>query len=200
MDSVITYTNPNRNIVSNGVLGMVFLLATEMMFFSGLISAYIVNRAGSSWPPMGQPRLPIEVTAVNTIILLISAVTVFLARENYLTGNAKLKKKADFLLILTVLLGTVFVLVQGFEWMKLIGFGLTTTSSLYGAFFYTIIGVHAFHVLVGLTLLIYLLISIKTSILDSQTESSKVKVTVCSLYWYFVVGIWPVLYLLVYII
>ncbi|MFN8299853.1 MAG: cytochrome c oxidase subunit 3, partial [Chitinophagales bacterium] len=64
--------------LSNGILGMLFLLTTEFMFFAGLISAFVVNTAKEPvWPPMGQPRLPIEVTAINTIILLFSGITFF---------------------------------------------------------------------------------------------------------------------------
>ena len=70
--------NQNK-LVSNGIIGMLLVLATEGMFFAGLISAYVVNRAGAmAWPPEGQPRLPIEVTAINTLVLLASAVTIFL--------------------------------------------------------------------------------------------------------------------------
>ena len=120
-----------RKVISDGAIGMSLLIATELMFFAGLISAYLVNKAGASWPPYGQPRLPIEITAVNTLILLFSSITLFLFRKKYEKGN---KKK---LLIVTILLGLAFVTIQGIEWVKLLQFGLTTTSSLYGAFFYT---------------------------------------------------------------
>jgi heme/copper-type cytochrome/quinol oxidase subunit 3 len=94
-----------------------------------------------------------------------------------------------------MLLGIIFVSIQGVEWAKLIGFGLTTSSSLYGAFFYTIIGMHAFHVIVGITILFYLYSKLKSK----RTTDVQNKISICSLYWYFVVGIWPVLYALVYL-
>ena len=205
MSSSISYSNPGRNvIIPSVVLGMVFLLVTELMLFGGFISAYIVNRAGNSWPPLGQPRMPVEVTAINTLILLMSGLTVYLVAKNYNIDNVghqpsdiKQVKNSNFWLILTILLGITFVTIQGSEWIKLIGFGLTTTSSLYGAFFYIIIGAHAFHVLVGLAILIYLLGVLKASFQISHTKD---KIFACSLYWYFVVGIWPVLYILIYII
>lgn len=179
-----------RKVISDGTIGMSILVATELMFFAGLISAYIVNKAGAFWPPAGQPRLPVEITAVNTFILLSSAFTIYLFRKKHAEGHGKT------LLIVTMLLGLVFIIVQGVEWLKLLKFGLTATSSLYGAFFYTLIGAHAFHVLVGLCILLYLLLSVSK---NSPNEKSLGRISACSMYWYFVVGIWPVLYTLVYL-
>lgn len=179
-----------RKVFSDGVIGMSLLIATELMFFAGLISAYLVNKAGASWPPVGQPRLPIEMTAVNTIILLFSSVTLHLFKKKYAKANEKK------LLLVTMLLGLAFVAIQGMEWVKLLQFGLTTTSSLYGAFFYTLIGAHGFHVIVGLLILLYLLVSV-----NKKTQNEKIvnRISACSMYWYFVVGIWPILYILVYL-
>ncbi len=201
----VVLSNPVREqkAVSDGVIGMIFLLATEVMFFAGLISAYIVNRAGIMvWPPYGQPRLPVEVTAVNTAVLIVSAVTIFLFKRNFKSNLAcwhtgfKTKKNSLKLLIITTILGGVFIIVQGTEWVKLIHYGLTTTSSLYGAFFYVLIGAHALHVVAGLAILLYLFTALKNS---SSPEVARNKITVCSMYWYFVVGIWPILYILVYL-
>src|SRR5262245_51774470 len=125
--------NPPREqkIVSDSVVGIILLIATEAMFFAGLISAYIVNRSGfTMWPPAGQPRMPVEITAVNTLILISSAVFIFLFRRKFFTSGSKQ------LLIFAMIAGATFIFVQGTEWVRLIGFGLTTTSSLYGAFFY----------------------------------------------------------------
>jgi len=182
-----------RKTIPNGVLAMIFLLATEAMLFAGFISAYIVNRAGAmAWPPANQPRLPVEVTAVNTVVLIGSAVAIFLFAKQFKRKNFSLN-----LLAISIFLGAVFLVVQGTEWVKLIGFGLTTTSSLFGSFFYLLIGAHALHVLAGLTILFYLYFSIKKT---NSPEHSQSTITVCSMYWYFVVGIWPVLYILVYLI
>src|ERR671925_2069701 len=67
---------PNTPVGSNAWLAVLMFLGAETMFFAGLIGAYIVFRVGSSvWPPPFQPRLPVGVTGVNTLILLASAVT-----------------------------------------------------------------------------------------------------------------------------
>ncbi|HLG36256.1 MAG TPA: heme-copper oxidase subunit III [Bacteroidia bacterium] len=183
-----------RKAIPDGIIGMLFLLFTETMFFAGLISAYVVDRSGFTvWPPVGQPRLPVEVTAVNTFILLFSAVTIYFFNKKFHSET-----KINFLLPLTILSGAAFLIIQGTEWVKLINFGLTTSSGIYGAFFYMIIGIHAMHVLAGLILLLYLLLLTggKNKII---TEKIKTRVTVCSMYWYFVVIVWPVLYVMVYL-
>jgi heme/copper-type cytochrome/quinol oxidase subunit 3 len=183
----------HKKVLSDGVMGMIFLVTTEVMFFAGLISAYIVNRAGSAvWPPAGQPRLPVAVTALNTMVLFGSAIMLYIFKKGY-------RQKAGSMnaLFMAVLLGALFVAVQGTEWVRLISFGLTTTSSLYGAFFYVLIGAHALHVLAGLCVLWYLYAATRRS---ATVEDARNTITAGSIYWYFVVGIWPVLYILVYLI
>ncbi|HXB13405.1 MAG TPA: heme-copper oxidase subunit III [Bacteroidia bacterium] len=192
MEAEINIPLREKKVVSDGVIGMIFVLATEAMFFSGLISAFVINRAGAMvWPPADQPRLPIEVTAVNTLVLLASAVTLFLFGR-----QVKNNKKSNALLITTIILGLTFLTVQGTEWVKLIGYGLTAHSSLFGAFFYTLIGVHGLHVIAGLLVLFYLAASLTKTI---SLEALRNKVAACSMYWYFVVAVWPVLYILVYL-
>jgi heme/copper-type cytochrome/quinol oxidase subunit 3 len=196
MEIAVSTPLQNRKIASDGVIGMIFLLATEAMFFAGLISAYVVNRAGAKvWLPYGQPRLPIEITALNTAILIASLVALFLFSKKF-NSNYNAAENSRKLLAIAILLGGIFISVQGTEWIKLIGYGLTTTSSLYGSFFYLIIGAHAIHAIAGLLILFYLYYAIKNS---DSFEVSKNKITICSMYWYFVVGIWPLLYTLVYL-
>lgn len=197
MDAILTTSKPNiRKGIPDGVLGMVFLLFSEAMLFAGLISAYIVNRAGASvtWPPADQPRLPIGVTGVNTLVLLSSAVVLYLFTRRVKKISA-IDSKSINLLLLTIMLGITFLAVQGTEWARLIGYGLTTHSSIYGAFFYTIIGAHGLHILVGLSILLYLYFAVKRA---SSFEKAKNIIATCILYWFFVVAIWPVLYRLVY--
>lgn len=177
------------------MLGMLFVLCAETMFFAGLISAYVVNRGGTPvWPPFDQPRLPVVITAFNTAGLLLSAFMMLLFSGKFSAATGTAKKPGTFLMF-TILLGASFLIIQGSEWIKLLGYGLTTTSSLYGAFFYLIIGAHALHVVAGLLMLIWLFFKIKTA----DEADSRNYITVCSMYWYFVVAVWPVLYVLVYL-
>ena len=192
--STLALTKPSRTTpVSNAVIGMVLLVITEIMFFAGLISAYLVNRAGApSWPPANQPRLPIEITGVNTLILLLSGVFFWLLIRHYPSKG----DKARIWLLLSMITGLIFVGIQGYEWIRLIGYGLTTTSSVYGAFFYSVIGMHGFHVLIGLGFLLYLLFRLKPG---SDREKGLNRIQAVGIFWFFVVAIWPVLYYMVYL-
>src|ERR671932_1127875 len=92
---------------------------------------------------MSMPRLPVEVTGINTLILLYSAVTMRLASRAIRLGQ---QQKLARMLLYTAVLGAIFLSVQGYEWVKLIRYGLTLSSGVYGATFYTLIGLHGLHV------------------------------------------------------
>src|SRR3989304_2936489 len=135
---------PQTPIGNNVWLAIVVFLGAEAMFFAGLMGAYIVFRVGAAvWPPPFQPRLPGGVTGVNTVFLLASAATIRVALRAARRGDGTHLVRW---LGLTAILGTVFLAVQGYEWLRLIQFGLTVSSSVYGGLFYTLIGFHALHV------------------------------------------------------
>ena len=180
--------------ISNARLGLFVFLGAELMFFAGLIGAFMVYRLGSEvWPPLSQPRLPVAITGVNTAILLFSGITVCLALSAIRIGKSTTLIRW---LLTTVFLGAVFLIVQGYEWLRLIHFGLTLSSGIYGATFYTLIGFHGFHVLGAMLWLIAVLVQSRR---DRFTSNSHTGVEVCAIYWMFVVVLWPVLYGLVYL-
>jgi len=180
--------------INNARLGVTLLIGAEGMFFAGLVSGFLVFRTGSTvWPPPFQPRLPIVVTAVNTAILLASALTMHLAQRTIRRGDIE-----GFVqwLTITATLGVVFLGIQGYEWGRLLQFGLTLSSSVYGATFYTLIGCHAVHVVVAV---IWLLTILAMARKYRFTPQRHVGVQVCGIYWYFVVALWPILFGLVYL-
>jgi cytochrome c oxidase subunit III len=180
--------------INNARLGVMLFIGAEGMFFAGLLSAFLVFRTGSTvWPPPFQPRLPIVVTAVNTIILLCSAFTMHRALHTIRRGNSQ--SLVDWLAI-TVGLGTLFLGVQGYEWARLLQYGLTLSSGVYGATFYTLIGCHAAHVFGAVIWLLIILVMAKR---HRFTPQRHVGVQICGIYWYFVVALWPVLFGSVYL-
>jgi cytochrome c oxidase subunit 3 len=188
---------PVRPIVpigSNAWLATVMLLGAESMFFAGLIGAFLVFRVGSPvWPPPFQPRLPVGVTGINTLILLTSAWTMRLALSANRSGD---RKRLMRMLSLTAILGAAFLLIQGSEWVRLVHFGLTASSSVYGGLFYTLIGFHGAHVFGALIWLLAVGLQAWRNRSARQNDS---RLQTCSMYWIFVVALWPVLYGLVYL-
>jgi cytochrome c oxidase subunit III len=181
-------------VISNARLALLMFLAAEAMFFAGLIGAFLVFRIGSAvWPPPFQPRLPVGVTGVNTVILLASALTVQLALRAVRGG--RLKRLTGWLMA-TAGLGGIFVGIQGYEWVRLVHFGLTVSSGVYGATFYTLVGFHAIHVLGALVWLLGIAV---LAWRGRFTAGAHRGVELCAIYWTFVVGLWPVLYGLVYL-
>jgi len=188
--------NPHRKaIVPSAVFGMVVFIITEVMFFSGLISAYLIIRAGlEEWPPWGQPRLPIEATAFNTFLLILSAFAVFKSQKFSQQQN---KPKAFQFHFAAIILGVCFLILQGYEWFQLLQFGMTLSSSVYGALFYLIIGAHGIHILAALMAMVYAINFFQKTEFENQISEKMLPIQIL---WYFVVGIWPFLYIIVYLI
>jgi heme/copper-type cytochrome/quinol oxidase subunit 3 len=184
----------NRPIGSNAWLATVMLLGAEAMFFAGLIGAFLVFRVGSAvWPPPFQPRLPIGVTGVNTLVLIASAITMRLAvQANRRSERARLVRMLSW----TAVLGATFLAIQGYEWVRMIHFGLTVSSSVYGGLFYTLIGFHGAHVLGALIWLSVVWLKARQG---QYSRKHYTGLQTCGMYWIFVVALWPILYGLVYL-
>jgi cytochrome c oxidase subunit III len=184
----------NVPLGSNAWVAVLMFLGAEAMFFAGLIGAYLVFRLGSPfWPPPFQPRLPIGVTGVNTLILVASAVTMHWSLK---AVRANDRQKLLRCLVYTAALGGIFLVIQGFEWLQLIHYGLTVSSSVYGGLFYTLIGFHGLHVFGALIWLLVVLLQAKRGRFSKQHH---VGLQTCAMYWTFVVALWPLLYGLVYL-
>lgn len=173
------------------VLGVLIFIGAEIMFFSGLMSAYSIARAKvpmAIWPPPDQPRLPVESTAANTVVLLISGVLLWLAVRAF-----HKHKQAVVLAIAGCTLGGVFVAVQGYEWAGLLSQGLNMQRSAHASFFYLIVGTHGLHIIGGL---VGLLTVVRRLV---QRTATLAQLRAAQIFWSFVVLIWPVLYVMVYL-
>ena len=181
-----------RGFTDHALFGMAVFVFTEIMMFSGFISAFLITRHSSppgSWPPADQPRLPFERTAVNTLVLLASGALIWTAHRALRRSGPDAARTP---LTLGLALGALFVGLQGMEWAALLKQGLTLSSSQVGSFFYLIIGCHALHVLIALGLLTWCWVSLLAGrLLPSRFGAAQ-------LFWYFVVLVWPVLWLVVY--
>ena len=181
-------------VISNARLGLLMFLAAEAMFFAGLIGAFLVYRLGSpAWPPPFQPRLPVEATGINSLVLLASGLTIRGALRAVRAGRPR---RLTQWLVTTALLGAVFLGIQGYEWIRLVDFGLKVSSGVYGATFYTLIGCHGLHVLGALLWLLAVTVMAQQGGFTARNHTA---VDLCAMYWTFVVALWPVLYGLVYL-
>ena len=180
----------SREVVPNAVLAVLVLVACESMFFAGLVSAFtIVKSTAIVWPPVGQPRLPIEETAINTAALLLSAVALRIASKRYKDDPWAAERP----FLVAMFLGIAFVVLQGREWVALLGQGLTLTSSNLGGFFYLIVGAHGLHAIAGIGLLVYAWWKLR------RGQISDSAFLAIQIFWYFVVALWPILYWRVYL-
>jgi cytochrome c oxidase subunit III len=178
--------------VPNSVLGTMILVAAEIMFFAGLISAHTIAKAtvlGGVWPPVGQPRLPVERTAFNTGILLLSGVLLWIGNRRMRTERASALRYVAG----AILCGIAFVSLQGVEWVRLLREGLTMTSSTHGAFFYLIVGAHALHAVAAIIALTWVYVLMRTGKYVASTFAAT------QIFWYFVIVLWPIIYLRVYL-
>jgi cytochrome c oxidase subunit 3 len=183
-----------RSFIPSGMLAVLMLIASEMMLFSGLIGSFLIFRLGAPfWPPPAMPHLPIQVTWANTFVLMSSAVTMYLAVRAVHQNRQRLLRRW---LIVTLVLGTAFLAIQGSEWVRLVAHGLTLRSGSYGGTFYLLIGCHGAHVTAAV---IWLAAIVAVAMRGRYNARNAAGVERIAAYWYFVCAIWPVLFVLVYL-
>jgi heme/copper-type cytochrome/quinol oxidase subunit 3 len=179
--------------ISNVRIAVVVLLVAESMFFSGLISAYLVLRGITpAWPPANLPRLPLGVTWLNTVVLMASGVSMIGAVRAARRDDQRALRRG---LAITGLLGVIFLAVQGSEWVQLIHHGLTLSAGMYGATFYALIGTHAAHVVGAVAWLGIVGWWAHRGRFVGGKDSA---VEACAIYWVFVCALWLALFALVY--
>lgn len=162
------------------------------MLFAGLLTAFLVLKGRAPvWPPPGQPRLPVAATAVNTVVLLLSGAAMLRA----VAQSRRIGGKTAMWLAAAAGLGLAFLVGQGIEWVRLLGYGFTTGSGVYGSTFYVVVGIHAAHVLVAV---LALAVIWALSLVGQVTPAHREPVVIVAFFWLFVVLVWPILYLLLY--
>ncbi len=181
--------------ISNARLAMAVFLTFETMFFAALVAAYLVFRLRTAvWPPADLPELPLAVTWMNTCVLAASGFTMRRARAAHRAGHRDDLARA---LMHTGVLGTIFLAVQGSEWIRLVQHGLTLSAGVYGATFYTLIGCHGLHVLAAV---VWLLVVLTRAQRNRFSGPIRVPVELCAIYWFYVVALWGALFPLVYLL
>ena len=183
-----TWTLPDR-----GRVGMACLIVAESAIFTIFLVAYVFYIGKSLSGPT--PREVLETPIFYTICLLSSTLTIHFAGKLLQRG-----RRAAFvgLWALTILLGGLFLYGTGQEWHRLIyEHGLTIATNLFGTTYYSLVGLHAFHVTVGLLMMAIVLIF---GLAGRVGRNHATRVDVLSLYWHFVDAVWVVVFTTVYVI
>jgi cytochrome c oxidase subunit 3/cytochrome o ubiquinol oxidase subunit 3 len=189
----ITPREPSWVLPSRGVVGIACLIAAESAVFIIFVVAYIFYLGKSISGP--SPRDVLELPIIGTICLLSSSLTVYFA-----VGALKMNKVrlCAVWLAVTVLLGSIFLAGTAREWYQLIyKDGLTIRTNLFGTTFYSLVGLHATHVVVGL---IMLGLALVFALFGRVREAHAERLDVLSLYWHFVDAVWVVVFTVVYIL
>jgi cytochrome c oxidase subunit III len=176
-----------------GTIGVIFLIITETALFTMFVAVYLIYIGKSVNGPY--PKDVLEIPVLATICLWSSSLTIFFA-EHALKKNEQGRFKLWW--TVTILLGAYFLFETGMEWRKLIYKDhLTISTNLFGSTFYSLVGLHASHVIVGLT---FLLIVLATTLRGFAIQTQLRRVLFLSWYWHFVDAVWVVVFTVVYII
>ena len=182
-----TWTLPDR-----GIVGMVSFIVAESAIFTIFVVAYLFYVGKSLTGPT--PRDVLEVPIFYTICLLSSSVTIHLAGRRLERNQSR---AFGVLWLVTIALGAVFLFGTAEEWRRLIDeHGLTVSTNLFGTTYYALVGLHAFHVTLGLVLLTT--VFVVGAAAGARAQSRRIEVL--SLYWHFVDVVWIVVFTVVYVI
>ena len=174
------------------LLGMLLFIISEVMVFGAFFTAYFFIRVsqGDSWPAPGT-TLPVAVAGVNTAILWSSSFTMHWAQTSIKNGN-RFGLKAGILS--TFLLGSTFLFVQINEYANI---GFAPQDHAQQTIFYSLTGLHGAHVVIGLTLLLFVTIRAFRGHYSPEEHRG---VEVPGIYWHFVDVMWLIVYSTVYIL
>ena len=176
-----------------GKVGMYCLIIGETAIFAMFVIAYLFYTGKSAYGP--QPKDVLELPVFSTIALLSSSVTIWLSEQAIEHGKVR---KFSLWLGVTILLGVIFMVATGQEWYTLIYHdGLTLQTNLFGTTFYSLVGLHASHVIIGLIMLTLLWIFSLTGHVHPRHAE---RIQTLALYWHFVDAVWVVVFTVVYVL
>ena len=181
------------NPPDRGRVAMLSLIAAEAAIFTIFVVAYLFYVGKSLTGPT--PKDVLSVPVLYTICLLSSSLTIHLAATSLRRGSIL---RFGLLWVATITLGAAFLYGTGTEWYRLIyQEGFTISTNLFGTTYYSLVGLHGFHVLVGLlSLSIVMVFTLLGSVRSEHAE----RIDVLSLYWHFVDVVWIVVFTVVYLI
>lgn len=191
--------------VYNAKLGIWLFLASEVMLFGGLFSAYIFLRIGSAeWPGMingemyksSSEILNIPIGTFNTLVLIASSVTMVMSWASLMMKDFK---KYRLYLGLTILLAFVFLIVKGFEYGEKFEHHFYPAKSTFLAIYFTLTGLHGLHVIGGIIVNAYFW-GPGSKMWKTQPKRFTNRIEIAGLYWHFVDIVWIFLFPTIYLL
>ena len=189
--------------VYSGKLGMWLFLASEVMLFGALFSSYVLLRVGApaegaaAWPAPGTTGLSWKIGGINTLVLILSSVTMVMAWASLKMNNFA---RGRMYLVFTLLLAITFLVVKlTFEYFPKFQHGIVPAKNNFYALYFTMTGLHGLHVLAGVLVIGYF-IGPGSALWKKDPEYFTNRIECTGLYWHFVDLVWiflfPVMYLL----
>jgi heme/copper-type cytochrome/quinol oxidase subunit 3 len=192
---LVTIHPAQESAETTSVVGMVIFLGGWTVMFAAFFFSFAYSRAHAvEWPAPGMPALSMVIPIINTVLILLSSVTMAVTALSFRRGQGQ---RAMRWLIATVIFGTVFFALQVSIWNGLWADGYRLDSGKFVAYFYLLTAFHAVHVLVGIGLLIWLARKMRR---PAEAVRQPIRVRLVSLFWHFVDGAWVCTFLLVYVI
>nr|WCH58158.1 cytochrome c oxidase subunit III [Scelimena sp. 1 JL-2023a] len=185
-----------KNVMSGLRWGMILFIVSEILFFMSFFWAFFNSslsanvELGLMWPPVGiKPFNPMNIPLLNTMILLSSGITVTWAHHAILESK---KTQASQSLLITVMLGVYFTMLQGYEYIEA---QFSIADSIYGTTFFMATGFHGIHVMIGTT---FLMVCLKRQMSSHFSANHHLGFEAAAWYWHFVDIVWLFLYISIY--
>lgn len=199
MSTVAATSAGSRARLEPARLGVWLFLVSEAMFFTGLLAAFVVLRAGSSSFGGPQGATNTALGGAATALLATSSVCLFRATSGH--ARPRGDRRAATWVLVAGSLGVAFLALQALEWRHLLASGVSTRTNLYWSSFFVLTGAHGLHVAGGVA---WMAVAWKRARATSQAipaerEGSRRGLELCATYWHFVDAVWLVLFVLLYL-
>ncbi len=182
----------NRRDLQNNLATTVVLISGTMLFATLLMGYSIYRSSSPVWPPAGAVRAPLGYPILSTITILLSSWFSYKVKQNVKDLDFK---KARLNLDTTTFLGVLFMAIQSLFWMQLKASGVLTSSGIFSSIIYGFTWIHAFHVVMGLSSLVWL-----RFVLKPTTNSIWQKAHNVEKFWHFLGAVWLIMFLTLFVI
>jgi heme/copper-type cytochrome/quinol oxidase subunit 3 len=183
-----------KGIPMDNKLSIKLIVGTEAMFFLALIMAFVYFSFTPDFKSHQLLNLDIKTTGAFSLLLFSSSFTYWRAESSYHKGETT---KLKVWLIITILLGTLFLFGQAREYLGLLNSHISVSSSIFGTSFFTLTGFHGLHVFIGIVIIA--IVTCLTFLGDFTNKKSSV-IGAVGIYWHFVDIVWAVVFLIVYVL